>query len=381
MSSCTTLLRINQFWRNIAMKTPQLWTHLYIHTTSVPAVQFYLKHSDRLPLDVQIELFKHKSLTNTSPLSEILAENLNRIRSLEIHVSVHKYADKLLAQIGLGQPAPILESLYIQVRYNSIPVPNSLSLQSAFQSTPRLRHLNLPAYPLPKPTCPLFSSPDLTDLILDGNPFGTNINENMIFSTIGALKNLQSFTFKSSDNCTYHETSIFPNINTPHLLSVDVSAGWGVDILCAFDAPILTFVRFDAMKQDMSNWTDSYFGPMITLKHLSQRSPLVKQLELCGILLFCRERDYLWLFRTAFPLLEVLKFEGSEVTDEFLALGANSMLNLKALELRRCRGVSGSGLFSFLQARGKGFQLALYECDYIANDTLRALSKVVTLKL
>lgn len=381
MSSCTKLLRVNQFWRKIAMETPQLWTHLYIHTASVPAVQFYLKHSDRLPLDVQIELFKHKLLTNTSPLTEMLAENLNRIRSLEIHVSVHKYADKLIAQIGLGQPAPILESLYIHLRYNSIPVPNFPSLQSAFRSTPCLRYLNLPAYPLPKPPCPLFSSPALTDLILDANPFGATINGNMIFSMIGALKNLQSFTFKSSDNFSYNESSTFPNINTPHLLSVDVSAGWGLDIVWTFNAPILTTVRFDALRQDSNSWIPIYLGPIITLRRLSERSPLIKKLELCGIVLYSREVDYLWLFGTAFPLLEELKLKSTDVMDEFLALGANSMLNLKALEISTCRGVSGPGLFSFLQARRKSFQLTLYECPYVTKDTLRALSKVVTLKI
>jgi hypothetical protein len=79
--------------------------------------------------------------------------------------------------------------------------------------------------------------------------------------------------------------------------------------------------------------------------------------------------------------LEVLRFEETDIKDEFMVLGVKGMLNLKALELSACEGISGPGLFSFLHARGKGFQLTLSACPHIPEDILRALSKVVTLKI
>ena len=355
LSSRTKLLRINQYWRNIATTTPKLWTHLYIHATNTSPVQFHLKNSGSLPLDIQIKLLR-SSARDRSALTKILAEHLSRIRLLEINVPEHYGADKLIAQLGCGQSAPILESICIQVKNQPRdPVPSFASLHYAFSSTPRLARLSLPAYPLPKPTCPLFSSSALTDLILDAIPFGANINEDMIFATITALKNLQSFTFKSSDIFSYCDASTFPNIDAPHLVSVDVSApGWGLDILGTFHAPLLTCVRFDALREYHIDRIPMYTEPISTsLRLLSQRSPHIKQLELCGTVLHQPEEDYQWLFGTAFPLLEVLRFEETDITDDLMELGAKRMPSLIMLELSACKCVSGPGLFSFLQLREK----------------------------
>jgi hypothetical protein len=238
-------------------------------------------------------------------------------------------------------------------------------------------------FPNPKPTCPLFFSSALTDLILDAIPFGANLNEHKIFATITALKNLQSFTFKSSDIFSYCDTSTFPNIDVPHLVSVDVSApGWGLDILGTFHAPLLTCVRFDALREDrISDWIPVYTEPISTsLRLLSQRSPHIKQLELRGTVLHQPEEDYQWLFGTAFPLLEVLRFEETDITDDLMELGAKRMPSLKTLELSGCKGVSGPGLFSFLQMREKTFQLILEGCPHITEDAVEALSKATTLR-
>ena len=382
LSSRTKLLRINQDWRNIATTTPELWTHLYIHATNTTPVQFHLKNSGSLPLDIQIRLL-HSSVGDTSALTEILAQHLGRIRLLEIHVPEHNDADRLIAQLGRGQSAPILESLCIQVENQPRePLPDFASLHLAFSSTPQLARLSLPAYPLPKPTCPLFSSSALTDLILDAIPFGANINEDMIFATITALKNLQSFTFKSIDIFSYCDTSTFPNIDVPHLVSIDVSApGWGLDILDTFHAPLLTCVRFDALREYPIDWEPVYTEPISTsLRLISQRSPHIKQLELCGTVLLQPEEGYQWLFGTAFPLLEVLRFEETDITDDLMELGAECMPSLKMLELSGCEGVAGPGLFSFLQMRDKTFQLVLEGCPHITEDAVEALSKATTLR-
>ncbi|KDR83195.1 hypothetical protein GALMADRAFT_152139 [Galerina marginata CBS 339.88] len=385
-SSRIKLLRVSQSWRRIATATPQLWSRLYIHTTNLVPVRFFLKHSRNLPLDMHIRLLD-SSAKDTDALTTVLAEHLSRMRLLEIQISEQELANKFVARLGHGQPAPLLESLCIQVDNPSCdPVRGLALLNSAFRSTPCLARLILPAYPLPHRSSPLFSSSVLTDLTLDAIPFGANTNEYAIFFTIKSVTNLQSITLKSSASFSYCNTSTFrfPNISTPHLISVDISApGWGLHILDAFHAPLLTSVRLAAPRgHRYRDWTAVYTEAISTsLRLLSQRSPLVKQLELCGTVLHHPEEDYRWLFGTAFPLMEVMRFERTDITDALMMLGYNCMPGLKTLELSGCKGISGPGLLSFLQTRANKFRLVLEACPHVTEDAVQALLKVTTLQV
>ena len=55
------------------------------------------------------------------------------------------------------------------------------------------------------------------------------------------------------------------------------------------------------------------------------------------------------------------------------------MPSLKMLELSGCEGVTGPGLFSFLQMQDKTFQLVLEGCPHITEDAVEALSKATTM--
>ena len=155
----------------------------------------------------------------------------------------------------------------------------------------------------------------------------------------------------------------------------------GVSIsLGTFHAPLLTCVRFDALRQRLFDRNIVYTEPISTsLWLLSQRSPHIKQLELCGTLLHQPREDYPWLFGTTFPLLGVLRFEKTDITDDLMELGAKRMSSLKMRELSGCEGVTGPGLFSFLQMQDKTFQLVLEGCPHITEDAVEALSKATTL--
>jgi len=344
ISARIRLLKINSLWRSIAYETPQLWTNLRIHKNEVSQAEFYLQHSGALPVDVHLEILDLSPNTDTSALTEILSNHLNRIRSLCIHAQQHDYADKLLAQIGAGQHAPILEFICVKIdqEVREI-VPGFAALQSAFQSTPRLLRLHLPAYPLPSGQSPLFSNPSLTHLTLDATLFYANLNCDTLFNVIGAVSGyIQGFTFHGSDDFSYADTSNFPTLNLPHLTEVHVSApGWGLDILDTFHAPALTKVLFDARRQkeyhEIEEWTLEYSEPITTsLRHLSARSPQIKQLELFGTALQNPKDDYTWLFGAAFPMIEVLRFVETDITDDLLVLATvENMPRLRILEVHK----------------------------------------------
>ncbi|KAF4616613.1 hypothetical protein D9613_008899 [Agrocybe pediades] len=385
------LLHVNREWRGIATGTPRLWTDLHIRRPDPSQAQFFLKNSGALPVNVNIELLNLSSTPKPklAALTKTLSEHIHRIRTLDIHVEEHTYADSLIAQIGAGQDAPLLESLSVRVEKESGDLfPSFEALQSAFRSTPKITHLSLPAYPLPNSSSPLLSTGSITHLTLDATPFYSNLNHDMLFDMLGSVSgNLESFTFKGSDDFSY--ATGFPEFNMPHLTSADVAApGWGLDILSAFRAPALSDVRLDALMQKEyhtpEDWA-SLFGEPVTrsLRLLSERSPSIKRLDLAGTPLREPKMDYTWLFGGAFPMLETLRFEGTDITDELLATAtASGMPNLKELEISNCAGVQGHGLISFLRIRREGFKLILKDNSSISKDMLEnisSLAAVVTL--
>jgi len=171
------------------------------------------------------------------------------------------------------------------------------------------------------------------------------------------------FTFKSSDVFSYCGTAEldYPRIITmPNLISADVSApGCGLDIIRIFDAPLLSDVCFDAWREDDvdgQEWPDSLTTPIsASLRRLAERSPLIKSVELHHTRMFDPLGDYKWLLSdSAFPQLEVLRFDSTDITDDALQRARR----LKRLELHACKEVTGAGLLRFVEGRDKSFEPA-----------------------
>ncbi|KAF9556793.1 hypothetical protein CPC08DRAFT_725529 [Agrocybe pediades] len=356
------LLQVNQEWRRIAASMSQLWIDLDIWSVDPSKAQFFLSHSGMLPIDVRITLL-HLSGSrkpNIESLAETISNHVNRIRTLDIHVETIKYADMLITQIGAKQDAPSMEFLCVNVERGEPDYPPGkrfASLKTAFRTTPNLKHLSLPAVPLPNFNSPIFSTPSIAELTLDATPFYANIHCNMLFNALLAVcQNLRSFTFKGSDDFSFHRTSSFPKISMPCLTSVKVSApGCGLDILDTFRAPILSDVRFDARMQkyywSLEHWGPEYGGYATrSLRILSERSPLIKRLDLAGISLVEPETNYAWLLDKAFPMLEELRFEDANISDDLLAraAAAGGLTCLRVLEICNCSAMRGPGILAFL---------------------------------
>ncbi|KAF9556783.1 hypothetical protein CPC08DRAFT_75185 [Agrocybe pediades] len=357
------LLQVNQEWRQIACAMPNLWTDLEIRTVDPSKAQFFLSHSGVLPIDVRITWVKFSATRNPDikALTDALSNHVYRIRTLDIHVQMHKYADMLIAHIGAEQDAPCLESLCVKVKRrqpNYPPGKRFASLKTAFRTTPNLKHLSLPACPLPNFNSPIFSTSSIAHLTLDATPFDAGIDSNMPFNALLAVcQNLRSFTLKGSTSLLFLTTPSFPRLNMPRLTSVNVGAsGWGLDILDTFRAPMLSDVRLDALEQKYhwspEDWGLRYGGyATVSLRILCDRSPSIKRLDLAGIAFIIPETIYAWLFDNAFPMLEELRFEHADISDDLLAKAAVGVLpRLRRLEICNCAAVSDSGIFAFLSS-------------------------------
>ena len=207
-----------------------------------------------------------------------------------------------------------------------------------------------------------------------------------ILDILDTTKHLLHFTYSASDLFSYRSTELeFPRIiSMPHLISADVSApGCGLDILRALDAPLLTKVRFDGWSdefyQEELEWDERVTEPIsASLRLLSERSPNLTHLELRSTKFFNPVDDYQWLMSdSAFPRLEVLRLDATDITDGSLRLGAGKMGSLKRLELRGCEGVSGDGILKFAEGRNQDFELLIDACPGVKPEDLAKLTKIV----
>ncbi|PPQ76490.1 hypothetical protein CVT26_012357 [Gymnopilus dilepis] len=357
------ILLTNRTWYQVATSIYDLWTRIEITTPHIAQVQFYISHSGALPLDIHLTVLG-SMVQDMHPVARLIASHLHRIRLLELHVQQHEDAEHLVQEIGRDQPAPLLEVLSISLRALSPWVfSDSLVYRTTFSSAPRLAHLILPVYPLPrKRSCALIHFPSLTHLTLDArSPFHGQLNPEMVFELLGALVNLESFTFKSTDTCSYFNTSGFPLVESKRLRSVDISApGWGLDILARIVAPSLQNVCFDTRRDGVLMWSDVLaLGISDALRLLSERSPSVTHVELYAVKFSYHHWRYPWLLGEAFPLLQVLKLDDTDITDAVLERTSQTSPHFRRLELRGCPGVTEGGWLSFLSRRDEDFELVV----------------------
>jgi hypothetical protein len=370
---------VNQVWRRVANGTPQLWKRLTFECkeqfTDLTYARAHLQNSGARPLDLHITV--PAEVKDTTSLAALLREHVSRLRTLDIQVLNHAAADSLIYSLGGGQPAPVLERINISVDEEYSDSISFTALENSFHPAPKLIYLGLPVYPLPDKNTPLLAT--LKSLALDAIQFGfsTPMEDNLDF--IESIPHLQHFAFKSSDIFSYTDTSEldYPRIiSMPNLISADVSApGCGLDIIRIFDASILSDVRFDAWREGYFDWEDSLTTPIsASLRRLAERSPLIKRVELHHTRMFEPLKDYKWLLSdSAFPQLEVLRFDSTDITDDALQRARR----LKRLELHACKEVTGAGLLRFVEGRDKSFELLIDSCPGVAQKDIDAISEVV----
>ena len=373
---------------------PHLWKKLVVNRQNEYLVRRELNlNGDDLPLRLHIRL----PLWNPTHMAAMLHQHVSRFLSLDLYAQKREDAEIFISSIGKDQPAPLLERLSISVKKFRA-CPGSLyfsALNKVFYPSPRLTHLSLPSFPLPEITAPLLSN--VTSLTIDSKKSLWNFDLFYLLDILESMPQLQHFKFKGFDNFSYRSTSEidYPRvISMPNLVSVDVSApGCGLDILRAFDAPLLTSVRFDGYRplKYQEGFPEALTIPIPgSLRRVSERSPKITSLELRSTVMHDPLEDYGWLLSDeSFQQLEVLRLDGADISDKALRRGRAQMRNLKRLELVNCENVSGKAVKKFVhwhwpgviwEGRGKNFVVFIDACPSITEEDTMALSEIATVE-
>ena len=385
-SSLSTLRSVNRAWYEITERTPWLWTSLVLnrkaHFTDLEYAQFYLDRSGALPIDVHIALPDDVDMSEIGDVTVLLRGQALRFRSFGLHVRIHDELEAFISSIAQGMPAPLLEYLELRVRSRtpSDTALDFISLPTAFTPAPRLAHIEIPGWPLPK-SFPQLST--ITSFTIDGvssNPAAIH----KIISFLGSTPSLQHFVYKGYDDYELYKPIVDSNfrhseVHLPDLLTVDFTApGSGAHLLCLVNAPALTDARFDRFHADNS----------LAALLLSKRSINLQRLTLE----YTEFHDPLLYYQIIlsnsshfFPQLEEVLLIATDITDEVLmAAGerARSGSSLKKLELRDCERVTGTGLLEFVRAQGSDFSLSLQGCKNlnITQEDMVAISAMVKVK-
>jgi len=169
-SSLLTLGLVKRAWYEIAWRTPQLWTRLVLnrksHFTNLEYAQLYLQKSGTLPMDIHIALPDDVDVNEMEGVADLLHGQTSRFRSFDLHSQIRRELEEFFFLMAEGRPAPLLESLKLTVQ-SCTPCDTVfyfVSLLTAFTPAPRLSHIEIPGWPLPKPFPRL---PNVTSFIVD----------------------------------------------------------------------------------------------------------------------------------------------------------------------------------------------------------------------
>ena len=379
-----TLLAVNYTFQSIANQTPQLWSRLVFEfkggEVDIRYACVRLQRSGILPLDIRIY-----GLDTVHPtrLALRLRKQVARIRTLEVNVPSCRIAREILSIIGRNKRAPLLERLHIfyndETVYHSSVFPQ-LSLQDIFHPAPRLINISLPSNPVPSlESVSLFSN--VKTITLDTAISVVYFFLDYILEFLSCIPLLENFTFKGVENRHNNWEPLDSHYeSTPRLLFVDVTVpGYGLDILYHLKAPALTRIRLDGRRPFKLNWDHTMAAGLArALTELSTNSPLIARLELVSTKLPESRYDYRWIFSgDAFPSLQSLRLEATDITDDALRRCTRLSNNLKRLELWACQGITGSGLLQFVQGCGEDFELLLDSCPNVTPEDIATLSSVV----
>jgi len=311
---------------------------------------------------------------------------VNKIKSLVIDVPFHEAWQVFVSGIGEGQAAPLLERLVLKVKDDVEDVANNgpyTTLLTALTPSPKLTDLQLPAWPL------LAHSPQLstvTSLTFD-TPF-TGLDIPPLFSIIRAVTHLEHFKFKAVDLGDEIDPNFSNPISVPHLRTVDVTTpGYGLAFLRSLRAPLLTDIRLDGYREIVPDkvWELDDWGLHISrpaseiLAHLSIHTPNIRSLELKYVQFEHPHDDWSRIMDgRAFPLLEKLTLERSNIPDSALIVSAGKYPNIKEFRLLDCKYISSNGVRRFIEGlEHNDFGLMVEGCQAISQEEIGSLSKIV----
>ncbi|KAF8956776.1 hypothetical protein BDZ97DRAFT_1763458 [Flammula alnicola] len=382
-STLYTVRSVNREWLETAAITPKLWSTVNlsrkIHFTDAEYVRLHLENAGELPLSVVITLHEDIPYDNNIPAIGLLRERVHKIKSLTLDMPSREAWQKFVTGIGEGQPAPILERFVLRAKEQEDD-PNFhlsyITLATAFNPSPNLTHLQLPAWPLPAQPPPHLST--VISLSLLTNFYEVDIAA--VITLILAAPRLQDFNFRVDgeygQSADPHYTNI---ISVPNLRKADVTyPGYGVNLLGNFRSPGLIDARLDGYRAMMPE-SDYELDDWGILNVLALHSPNIRRFELSHVFLEHPHEDYLRILSgQIFPVLEELILERTNLSDAALIESAGLRPSLKKLELRRCKYISGHGLQTFVQGGvSSDFLLIVKACRAIQKEDVEWLSSIV----
>lgn len=168
------LCHVSQDWRDVALGSQLLWTHIQAQPRSSPSLlRMMWNNAGELPIQLDItaalpdRLEHHFDSSDFPALITVLGLvkiSLGRFKSIGIYTHSHEL---LNAMSGCGER---LESLVVVEDYvNQRPEERVLFNEVLMGGCPNLRHLDLTSILIPW-SSPLLSSPHLTHLALDDTP-------------------------------------------------------------------------------------------------------------------------------------------------------------------------------------------------------------------
>lgn len=152
-SSVVAMSQVCSTWRQIALGTPTLWTHLYFHSEifwSYPNPKLVLLWLERskvasLSVNLSISNFEHPILEKDHECIFALLTHMSRWKTGFITIEDKQRRPKLWynTQSYIGTPTPLLESLHLALRFPNAEDPNRLLPSKIWMAAPNLRELHI----------------------------------------------------------------------------------------------------------------------------------------------------------------------------------------------------------------------------------------------
>jgi hypothetical protein len=399
-SSLLTLQLVKWDWYEITWKIPQLWTKLVFnrksHFTDLKYAQLYLRKSCTLPMDIHIALPDDVDVSEIEGIAGLLHGQTSRFRSFDLNVRIRYDLEEFIALIAENRPAPLLESLKLRVQMCSTydTVVHFDTFLTAFRPAPRLAHIEIPGWPLPRSLSqlprwplpkPLSQLPNMTSFTIDSMSLDF-IHIHEIISFLSSIPSIQHFVHKGHGKSYNTATDLNDPyvVHLPNLITVDVTVpGSGADLLCLINAPALTDARLDGFRthnfkgrRKGSRRKGSLTDAILLL---STHSRNLRRLTLEYTEFLETPGGFETIFNDiSFPQLEEVLLIATNITDETL-MNAGRNSGLKRLEMRDCEWVTGTGLLEFVRRRGSDFSLSLQGCRNlnITQEDMDAISEMI----
>ena len=329
-------------------------------------------------MDIHIALPDDVDVSEIEGIAGLLHGQTSRFRSFDLHVRIHYELEEFIALIVERRPAPLLESLELRVQrctsYDT--VFHFDTFLTAFRPAPRLAHIEILGWPLPKPLSQL---PNMTSFTIDSMSLDS-IHIHKIILFLSSTPSIQHFVYKGPGKL-YTATDLNDPyvVHLPDLITVNVTVpGSGTDLLCLINAPAPTDARLDGFRTHnfeglrKGSLTDAILLLSTHLRNLRRLTlEYTEFLETPG--------GFETIFNDiSFPQLEKVLLIATNITDDAL-MNARRNSGLKRLEMRDCEWVTGTGLLEFVRHRGSDFSLSLQSCRNlnITQEDMDAISETV----